>query len=84
MHLQKLIKKSDYINLNVPKLVFDNKLNLMYMSRGKIPSNKTNKFFCAYKQVCIYSFPYDQLKKFGSKKNKTKFENIEDIEILRF
>ena len=46
--------------------------------------NKFNKFNFAYKQVCIYSFPYKILKKFGKKKIKSKFENSEDIEILRF
>ena len=74
----------DYFSLNVPKLVFNNSKKLMYMSRSNIPGNKKNLFSVAYKQVCIYSFPYNQLKIFGKTRKKTEFENIEDIEILRF
>ena len=53
------------------------------MSRSTIPGSKKFKFREAYRQVCIYSFPKDKLKHFNYKK-KTRFENIEDIEILRF
>ncbi len=76
--------KKDYYSLNVPKLVFDKFNNLLYMSRSNIPGNKKNEFLTAYKQVCIYSFPYDHLKIFGQMKSKTEFEKFEDIEILRF
>ena len=53
------------------------------MSRASIPNNKKldNKFF--YKQVRIYSIPKKLLKIFGKNK-KTYFENIVDIEIIRF
>ena len=34
--------------------------------------------------MCIYSFPYDALMKYGECSNKTSLEAIEDIEILRF
>ncbi len=73
----------DYKNLNIPKLVFDQNKYLLYMSRSTIPGSKKFKFREAYRQVCIYSFPKDKLKHFNYKK-KTRFENIEDIEILRF
>ena len=36
------------------------------------------------KQVCIYAFNKKELDLFSLKKNKSKLENIEDIEILRF
>ena len=36
------------------------------------------------KQVCIYGFNKEELKKFYSRKKKSKLEKIEDIEILRF
>ncbi len=35
------------------------------------------------KQVCIYAFPYNALIAFGSIKEKTPLEKIEDIELLR-
>ncbi len=73
----------DYKNLNIPKLVFDENNYLLYMSRSTIPASKKFKFKEAYKQVCIYSFPKEKLKKFQNK-NKTRFEKIEDIEILRY
>lgn len=80
----KISNKKDFYSLNVPKVVFDNHRNLLYMSRSSIPGNKKNKFLEGYKQVCIYSFPYKELQYFGKMKKKTKFENTEDIEILRF
>jgi 3-deoxy-manno-octulosonate cytidylyltransferase (CMP-KDO synthetase) len=55
----------------------------MYASRAPIPSNKKNEFIKAFRQVCIYAFPAEALKNFSAKK-KTFFENIEDIEYLRF
>ena len=54
------------------------------MSRVGIPSNKELKFKDAFKQVCIYSFPIDSLRLFRENPNKGFFENLEDIEILRF
>ncbi len=70
-------------SLHVPKVVFSEKNDLLYASRAPIPLNKKNKFIEANRQVCIYSFPKKHLKNFYSKK-KTKLENIEDIEYLRF
>lgn len=76
--------KKEYFSQNVPKMVFDSNSNLLYSSRAPIPSNKLKKFIMAYKQVCIYSFPYRELQYFGKLKKKTRFENFEDIEINRF
>ena len=45
---------------------------------------KKKKFTKALRQVCIYSFPKNSLKKFLSFKKKTLLENIEDLELLRF
>ena len=74
----------DYLSPNVIKMIFDKSNNLIYASRSNIPGNKKNKLIKAYKQVCIYSFPYNHLKLFGKIKTKTRIEQIEDIEILRF
>ena len=74
----------DYKSYDVPKVTFDKNKNLLYMSRAPIPASKNKSFNKAYKQVCIYSFPRKSLAKYIAKKSKTFFENIEDIEILRF
>lgn len=76
--------ESDYRSFDIPKVVFRPDGRLMYMSRASIPSNKQNEFIDAYKQVCIYAFPKKALEDFYNQKIKTYFENIEDIEILRF
>lgn len=70
-------------NRNIPKVVFDNNKNLLYMSRSPIPGNKKNKFINGYRQVCAYVYPRQKLLAFKNNK-KTYFENTEDIEILRF
>ena len=54
------------------------------MSRAPIPSNKKQKFIKAWRQVCIYSFPYKSLKAYTSIKRKTTLESIEDLESNRF
>ena len=60
------------------------KENLLYMSRSAIPGNKKNRFIKAWRQVCVYSFPREILLKITKNNKKSKLENIEDIEILRF
>ena len=79
------IKKSkQYLSNQIPKVIFDKNKNLLYMSRSPIPGNKKNQLKKAYRQVCAYSFPKDKLEIFGKDKKKSFFEDIEDLEILRF
>ena len=77
-------EKNKFYSPNIPKDVFDNKENLCYMSRSPIPINKKQKFVKAWRQVCIYSFPYKSLKIYTSVKKKTTLESIEDLESNRF
>jgi 3-deoxy-manno-octulosonate cytidylyltransferase (CMP-KDO synthetase) len=77
-------EKKQFYSPNIPKAVFDNKENLLYMSRSPIPINKKQKFVKAWRQVCIYSFPYKSLKIYTSVKKKTTLESIEDLELNRF
>lgn len=77
-------EKNQFYSPNIPKAVFDNKENLLYMSRSPIPINKKQKFVKAWRQVCIYSFPYKSLKIYTSVKKKTTLESIEDLESNRF
>lgn len=76
--------KKDYYSPSIPKIIISKKKNLLYMSRAAIPSNKKKKFVKAFRQVCIYSFPKKTLGSFLKFKEKTFFENIEDLELLRF
>ena len=73
-----------FFSSSIPKVVFDKKGYLLYMSRGPIPSNKTLEFKKSWRQVCAYSFPRKALFDFANTKNKTPIESLEDIEILRF
>ena len=72
-------------NKNIPKVVLNEKKELVYISRSIIPgSKKAKKNTVFLKQVCIYAYNLDELKIFYKKKRKSTLEKIEDIEILRF
>ena len=79
----KINEEADFRNPNVPKVVTQKDGRLLYMSRSPIPTNKKLEFEKAMKQVCIYAYPRDVLIAFGSLKEKTPLESIEDLEILR-
>lgn len=72
-------------NINLPKVVINNKSDLIYMSRLPIPGKKKKiKKIEYFKQVCIYGFNQTELNKFYKFGKKSYLEKIEDIEILRF
>ena len=73
-------------DLKMPKIIVNPQNELMYCSRGAIPCSKYGPGKNAKKQVCIYAFSKDELKKFyeQSKIGKTPLEWVEDIEINRF
>ena len=75
--------EDDFRSPHVPKVVTRKDDRLLYMSRAPIPANKQLGFEKAMKQVCIYAYPRDVLLTFGSLKEKTPLESIEDLEILR-
>lgn len=79
----KILNQSEFFNNSIPKLVTDNKGNMLYISRAPIPNNKNNFFISANKQICLYAYNKKLLNEFHSNK-KTSNEEIEDIEILRF
>ena len=80
----KITSQEDFFSPMVPKVVFDECKNLIYMSRSSIPGNKNQELKVAFKQICVYSFPKLVLEDFMSWGTKGYFEEIEDIEILRF
>jgi 3-deoxy-manno-octulosonate cytidylyltransferase (CMP-KDO synthetase) len=80
----KINSEEEFRSLTVPKVVFNQKNKLLYMSRSAIPLTKGGQFISSYKQVCVYAFGRDHLKFFSECRSKSPLENIEDIEILRF
>ena len=80
----KISDEEEFHSLTVPKVVVSETSKLLYMSRSPIPISKNAEFFIANKQVCIYAFSKGHLEFFASHSAKTKLEQVEDIEILRF
>ena len=79
--------EENFSSRNIPKLVTNEQNDLIYISRALIPSQKNiiNKLQSEYKkQVCIYGFSRKELNSFYNYGRKSKLEQIEDIEILRF
>jgi 3-deoxy-manno-octulosonate cytidylyltransferase (CMP-KDO synthetase) len=82
---QQISTEEDPESVNIPKVVFAENGDLLYMSRRALPGTKSGTPCEAYyKQVCIYGFSYGELKTFGEHNGKTRLESYEDIEILRF
>jgi 3-deoxy-manno-octulosonate cytidylyltransferase (CMP-KDO synthetase) len=75
--------RDTFFSFNMPKVIFNKKKELIYISRAPIPSNKKNDFRKGFRQVCGYAFSKKSLEVFDIK-YKTYFESIEDIELLRF
>ncbi len=83
---KKMTKGENPFNTNIPKVIFNNKKELIYISRGILPFSKTKKSLGKikyFKQVCIYGFNKKDLELFKSEK-KSFIEDQEDIEIIRF
>ena len=80
-----LEENEDPNNINIPKVVINDNSDLIYISRSAIPKSKKGTSESIHKkQVCIYSYNNNDLKKFLDYGRKSTVEKIEDIEILRF
>jgi len=82
--MTKITEDENPENVNLPKVLVNNKNDLIYMSRLAIPGIKGEGIPVYYKQVCIYAFNYNELKAYGNCSAKAYYEKFEDIEILRF
>ena len=73
-------------SVNIPKVVFNENQQMVYMSRNLLPGTKTKDFVPPhyYKQVCIYAFNKQELIDYAEFGRKGTLEYYEDIEILRF
>ena len=82
----KISDNEDPENVNIPKVVFNENQQMIYMSRSLVPGTKTKEFVPPnyYKQVCIYAFNKQELIDYAEFGRKGTLEFYEDIEILRF
>jgi len=73
---------SDIVNSTIPKVVVNIRNEAIFFSRSPIPypKNERPKYF---KQVCVYVFKRDALRRFVSL-GRGPIEQSEDIEMLRF
>ncbi len=73
-------------SVNIPKVITNEKNELVYMSRNPLPGYKEpGRAPAKYKkQVCIYAFNRAELSAFKAFGRKSELEWSEDIEILRF
>ena len=73
-------------NVNIPKVITNERDELVYMSRVALPGYKDPKNAPKRykKQVCIYAFTGEELNAFRQFGRKSELERCEDIEILRF
>lgn len=71
---------------NIPKVITNERNELVYMSRVALPGFKDAKYEPEHykKQVCIYAFTRNELAAFHAFGRKSALEMCEDIEILRF
>ena len=77
----------DFWNTTIPKVIAWEGM-LRYMSRAPVPypygPNEELWKRSAFQQVCVYGFFKHHLKQFMQIQIKSRHEEIEDIEILRF
>ena len=76
--------RRDIESPNVPKVVVNNRDDLIYISRAPIPYVKGQGKAVYRRQVCIYGFNKSELRAFAGHGQKSRLEDPEDIEILRF
>ena len=81
-----VLDTEDPHSINIPKVITNEKNELVYISRLALPGFKQKKFSpnSYKKQVCIYAFTKNELDLFINFSRKSTLEQAEDIEILRF
>ena len=77
---------SDWEESNDPntiKVAFSESNRLLYISRAPIPGSKNKIGRLFYRQVCMYGYTKEALEKYASWE-RSRFEKVEDHELLRF
>ncbi len=92
-NMDKIVNGFSWVNdikiakdINIPKVITNEKNELIYMSRSILPASKDPQKIPKRfkKQVCIYALTKEELFLFKSFGRKSYLESYEDIEILRF
>jgi len=81
---EELHTEADFRSPTLPKAVTDLNGRLLYVSRASIPTTKKLEYRTAHRQVGMYAFRREALRRFAACTEKTPLEEIEDVEILRF
>jgi len=76
-------RMSDLSDNTVPKVVVNGRGDAVYLSRLPIPYPKDNRDYDYYKQVCVYTFTPEALRRF-TELSSGPSERAEGIEVLRF
>lgn len=77
----------DIVNPTIPKVITNKDGFGIYLTRATAPFPKGCLTYSYYKQVCVYCYRPKALEffyEYGKKYGKSKNEEIEDVEILRF
>lgn len=68
---------------NLVRLIFNKKKEVLYLTRSNTPYHFVSKADKIFKHLSVISFLPTALQKFSKFSNKSKLENLEDVELLR-
>ncbi len=69
---------------NCCKLLFNRQGELIYIGRAAVPASKSGVFQGGWRQICLHAYSREALRAFAAVGGKTRLEEIEDHEMLRF
>jgi 3-deoxy-manno-octulosonate cytidylyltransferase (CMP-KDO synthetase) len=69
---------------NCCKLLFNQRNELIYIGRAAVPASKSGAFHGGWRQICLHAYSRESLRAFAAAGGKTRLEEIEDHEMLRF
>lgn len=78
------LEETQWSDPNFIKLIFGRDNRLIYIGRAQVPGSLSGGFHVGYRQVCVYYYPEEQLRRFASTDGRTPLEKIEDNEVMRF
>ncbi len=79
-----LTDEAQWRDPNCCKLLFNRQGELIYIGRASVPASKSGTFQGGWRQICLHAYPREALHAFAATGGKTRLEEIEDHEMLRF